>query len=238
MPTLCPTAWARPPRAASGCQPGQQPWTPPPRQDDESRGFGPELGAPAQMAGLKDRARRPARHPPPPQLHLHAPFQPGIPGSPDLPPVPRWGQQGVSEREPLSFTGQAHQSPQVALLSQTSSQRQPTRETDRAQALQSLGRMFGRVDTEEGPPASHPHKGPTVARPTPGHMYLPPVGIQPQMLTGFIIIIYSRGSKESILTNQSSGKLKSRPTNGAGKARKRDHPPQPSTLQTQLHCVP
>ena len=120
---------------------------------------------------------------PPPQLHLHAPLQPGIPGSPDLPPAPRWGQQGVSEREPLPFAGQAHQSPQAALLSQTSSQTQPTRETDRAQGLLSLSRVFGRVDTEEEPPASPRHEDPTMAHPTPGHMYLAPVEIQPQMLT-------------------------------------------------------
>ena len=182
------------------------------------------------MAGLKDRAHRPARRPPPPQLRLHTPLQPGIPGSPDLPPVPRWGQQGISEREPLPFTGQAHQSPQAALLSQTSSQRQPTRETDRMQALPSLGHVFGQVDTEEGPPASHPHEGPTVARPTPGHMYLSPVGIQPQMLTGFIIIIiiYSRGSEESVLTNQSSGELKSRPTKGVGRPGKGTTLPSPA----------
>lgn len=135
------------------------------------------------MVGLRDTAPHPTRCPPPPQLHLHAPLQPGIPGSPDLPPAPRWGQQGVSEREPLPFAGQAHQSPQAALLSQTSSQTQPTRETDRAQGLLSLSRVFGRVDTEEEPPASPRHEDPTMAHPTPGHMYLAPVEIQPQMLT-------------------------------------------------------
>lgn len=126
------------------------------------------------MVGLRDTAPHPTRCPPPPQLHLHAPLQPGIPGSPDLPPVPRWGQQGVSEHEPLPFAGQTHQSPQAALLSQTSSQTQPMRETDRAQGLPSLGRVLGRVDMEEGP---------TMARPIPGHMYLAPVEVQPQTLT-------------------------------------------------------